>query len=516
MLFNSNIFIFLYLPVVFIGFYWIAKYSHHRAIQYLTAASIFFYGWWDVRFVGLLLGSVIFNYAASYLISKQPQSSRNAKTILIGAIAINLCLLGYFKYSDFFVQNLNQLLGTSYFVGQVLLPLGISFFTFTQLAFLVDTWQGKVKDYDFIHYTLFVTYFPHLIAGPVLHHTEMMPQFDRRDVSVLNWDNLSLGFTVFVFGLAKKVLIADQLAPYANTIFDAVHTGAQPMFFDAWIGALTFTFQLYFDFSGYCDMAVGLSLLFNVRLPLNFNSPYKATSIIDFWRRWHMSLSRFLRDYLYIPLGGNRKGNVHRYLNLMITMVLGGFWHGAGWTFIVWGGLHGIYLMINHAWHSYKKKMHWQDGGRFSRFGAGLLTFVAVVIGWVFFRADSFASASIMLQGMSGLNGVSLPGSMQGTGLGNYLHQHFSSIVFNKIHPMSKGIRVIEVVILVIIVWFLPNTAQFTAQYKPVIDSDKLFADNLPRFNWQPAVLYLLLVMILFYYSLGSIDKPSTFLYFQF
>jgi D-alanyl-lipoteichoic acid acyltransferase DltB (MBOAT superfamily) len=265
--------------------------------------------------------------------------------LLASAIAVNLILLGYFKYANFFADNLNHFAGTALPIGQVILPLGISFFTFTQIAFLVDTYQGKVKEFNFVHYTLFVTYFPHLIAGPVLHHKEMMPQFAKRNVCHLNWDNVAVGLSIFVLGLAKKVLIADSLAEFATPIFSAVAAGGQPMLFEAWIGALAYTLQLYFDFSAYSDMAIGISLMFNVRLPMNFNSPYKATSIIDFWRRWHMTLSRFLRDYLYIPLGGSRNGKAQRYLNLMITMLLGGLWHGAGWTFVIWGGLHGFYWL---------------------------------------------------------------------------------------------------------------------------------------------------------------------------
>ncbi|MDP3840780.1 MAG: MBOAT family O-acyltransferase, partial [Methylococcales bacterium] len=350
MIFNSYVFIFAFLPVVILGFYGLGRFSHHLASLWLAAASLFFYGWWDARFVGLLLASIAFNYGAGYMIGHSlADKARRAKLLLICAIVINLILLGYFKYANFFVENLNALTGSAITMAKVFLPLGISFFTFTQIAFLVDTYQGKVREYNFVHYTLFVTYFPHLIAGPVLHHKEMMPQFGKRETCRVNWDNIAIGLTIFILGLAKKVLLADSFGNYATPIFNAVSAGGHPMLFEAWFGALAYSLQLYFDFSGYSDMAIGLSLMFNVRLPINFNSPYKSLSIIEFWRCWHMTLSRFLRDYLYIPMGGSRDGKIKRYVNLLITMLLGCLWHGAGWTYVIWGGLHGVYLVINHG-----------------------------------------------------------------------------------------------------------------------------------------------------------------------
>lgn len=436
MLFNSYVFIFAFLPVVFFVFFRIGKHSHALASLWLSAASLFFYGWWDVRFLGLLLGSIVFNYGAGYLIGHRVArpSLLQPKILLIWAIAVNLALLGYFKYANFFADNINHLVGTSLSIGEVFLPLGISFFTFTQIAFLVDTYQGRVKEFNFIHYTLFVTYFPHLIAGPVLHHKEMMPQFAKRNVCHLNWDNIAVGLTIFVLGLAKKVLIADSLADFSSPIFNAVAVGGQPMLFEAWIGALGYTLQLYFDFSAYSDMAIGLSLMFNVRLPMNFNSPYKASSIIEFWQCWHMTLSRFLRDYLYIPMGGNRNGQAQRYFNLMVTMLLGGLWHGASWTFVIWGGLHGFFLVMNHAWREFKSFLGWGDGGRLIKIGSAALTFVVVVVGWVFFRADCFSSAITMLYGMVGMNGVSLPISLKDK-FGQYVVSH-DWLVFLEWHPI--------------------------------------------------------------------------------
>lgn len=526
MLFNSYVFIFAYLPVVLFGFYWVGKFSHHFASLWLVSASLFFYGWWNAHFVGLLLASTLFNYCAAYLISHRisQQSVKQAKLFLICTITANLLLLGYYKYANFFIDNLNHLAGTSLFIGEILLPLGISFFTFTQIAFLVDTYQGKVKEFNFIHYTLFVTYFPHLIAGPVLHHNEMMPQFAKRNSCHLNWNNLAVGYTIFVLGLAKKVLIADSLAEFSSPIFNAIKAGGQPMFFESWVGALAYTLQLYFDFSAYSDMAIGLSLMFNVRLPMNFNSPYKASSIIEFWRRWHMTLSRFLRDYLYIPMGGSRHGKTRRYLNLMTTMLLGGLWHGAGWTFVIWGGLHGFYLIVNHAWRGLKNNFGWKNGGVMATFAASMLTFLAVVTGWVFFRADSFASATTMLYGMAGMNGVSLPISLSGQ-LGKYFPPN--SVVYFGILPLTKlSITKASATLIVglAIVWGLPNVQEMHRRYHSVYED--LQSENKPYyvdhrwinhlFEWKPTKAYALITGILFTLAIFNLTRVREFLYFQF
>jgi alginate O-acetyltransferase complex protein AlgI len=338
MLFTSYEFVLLYLPVVFFIFFFVARRSARAAATWLVVASVFFYGWWNPKFVLLLLASVCFNYSAGYLIGHD--RSRRNKILLVTAIVANLGLLGVFKYANFFITTLNGT-GTHLALLDIVLPAGISFFTFTQIAFLVDAYRGLAKEYDFVHYLLFVTWFPHLIAGPVLHHKQMMPQFADADTYRPHSESISVGLTLFSFGLCKKVLLADQFGLFANPVFDAAAQGVQPHLIAAWVGALAYTLQLYFDFSGYSDMAIGLSRMFNVKLPLNFDSPYKATNIIDFWRRWHMTLSAFLRDYLYFSLGGNRKGRMRRHLNLIATMLLGGLWHGAGWNFVVWGGLHG-------------------------------------------------------------------------------------------------------------------------------------------------------------------------------
>ena len=421
MLFNSYGFLFLYLPVALLGFFWLARLGTVYAAGWLALASLFFYGYWNPAYIGLLLCSIIGNYAFGVWMlksrlretgSKRLYKGASSKQLLIAALASNLALLAYYKYAHFFAGSVNSLAGTQWQFGEILLPLGISFFTFTQIAFLVDTYQGKVKEHNFIHYLLFVTYFPHLIAGPVLHHKEMMPQFALASTYRFNYQNLSVGLSLFFIGLFKKVILADGLAVYVGPVFAAHDAGVQLTFIDAWGGALCYTLQLYFDFSGYSDMAIGLSRMFGVTLPLNFHSPYKSANIIEFWRRWHMTLSRFLRDYLYVPLGGNRKGTARRYLNLMITMLLGGLWHGAGWTFVLWGGLHGCYLAMNHGWHALRRLLGQNPQQPLSRplhAVSVLLTFLAVVAAWVVFRADNLGTAAAMLEAMAGMNGFVLP-----------------------------------------------------------------------------------------------------------
>jgi D-alanyl-lipoteichoic acid acyltransferase DltB (MBOAT superfamily) len=320
------------------------------------------------------------------------------KTILTIGIISNLVLLGYFKYSDFMIDNLNYWLFTEDIPNlNLVLPLAISFFTFQQISYLVDSYRQETKEYNFLNYALFVTFFPQLIAGPIVHHKEMMPQFSKARNKVKNYKNIAMGLFIFSIGLFKKVVIADTFAVWATAGFD---TTIILNFFEAWATSLSYTFQLYFDFSGYTDMAIGLALLFNIKLPINFNSPYKATDIQDFWRRWHMTLSRFLKDYVYIPLGGNKCGEFKTYTNLMATFIIGGVWHGAGWTFIFWGGLHGIALVINRAWSKF--------GFKIWTWLAWLITFNFVNIAWIFFRAKEWNDAVKVLSGMFDYNTLSL------------------------------------------------------------------------------------------------------------
>ncbi len=411
MLFNSYEFLFVFFPIVALVFFALGRRHPGAAAAWLALASVFFYGWWSAKALPVLLGSIVGNYLFSQQVIPQSGRSERARLWwLRAALAANLGLLGFFKYVNFFIANANSVLAgmgaTPVGVIDVMLPIGISFFTFTQIAFVVDCWSGKVVERNFVHYLLFVTYFPHLIAGPVLHHAQMMPQFARPSTYRIDADKLVLGIATFVVGLSKKLLLADPIGQYADLIFGAVDEGVAPGFWMAWLGALAYTFQIYFDFSGYSDMAVGLAFILGVRLPVNFASPYRATSIIDFWRRWHITLSTFLRDYLYIPLGGSRKGRARRYVNLMVTMLLGGLWHGANWTFVLWGAAHGAFLVVNHGWRRLRGDAR---SGRAARVAGWLMTFTAVCLAWVLFRASSLDAALAVYRGMAGLNGAPWP-----------------------------------------------------------------------------------------------------------
>ncbi|MDD5180605.1 MAG: MBOAT family protein [Gallionellaceae bacterium] len=518
MLFNSYGFLFLYLPAVLLGFFWLARVSHAFAAAWLALASLFFYGYWNPAYVGLLLGSVVCNYAFGMWIAKAGVRKEpvRQKRLLVLALAANLLLLGYYKYANFFLGSINSAADTHLSLGEIILPLGISFFTFTQIAFLVDTYQGKVKEYNFIHYTLFVTYFPHLIAGPVLHHKEMMPQFAHASTYRFNYENMAVGSTIFFIGLFKKVVLADGIAEYVGPVFAAPAAGIHLTFIEAWGGALCYTLQLYFDFSGYSDMAIGLSRMFGVILPLNFHSPYKSVNIIEFWRRWHMTLSRFLRDYLYIPLGGNRKGKARRYLNLLATMLLGGLWHGAGWTFVIWGGLHGLYLVINHAWHGLRRACGQDPDRPLSRpahMASALLTFLAVTMAWVFFRADSSGHALAIVHAMLGGNGLAIPDAWlpKWGAPGQWLAAH--GVAFGASNGLIGGGAVNWIWILLLIVWISPNTQQIMQHFKPALGTPALSAT---RLAWQPTVKAAALVWLLGFIAVINLNRQSAFLYFQF
>jgi len=342
---------------------------------------------------------MVFNYVIGISLSKNEQHKKiSKKQLLTVGVIINIGLLGYFKYADFFISNVNFVLGSDVPLLHLALPLAISFFTFQQIAYLVDSYRGETKEYDFLNYGLFVTFFPQLIAGPIVHHKEMMPQFANVRNKIKNYRNIALGLFIFSIGLFKKVVIADTFAIWATNGFDKAEVLT---LFEAWATSLSYTFQLYFDFSGYTDMAIGAALLFNIKLPINFNSPYKATNIQDFWRRWHITLSRFLKDYIYIPLGGNRKGNFRTYNNLMATFIIGGIWHGAGWTFVFWGFLHGLALVIHKIWNSL--------GFKLSPIVGWFITFNFVNIAWIFFRAKEWNDAIKVLQGMFGFSGIVFP-----------------------------------------------------------------------------------------------------------
>jgi D-alanyl-lipoteichoic acid acyltransferase DltB (MBOAT superfamily) len=478
MLFNSYPFIFGFLPIALAGYFWLGRSSNLAPVWWLALASLVFYSVSNWQFVGLLLASVAFNYFIGWLLITRQLGSTTRFAVLTAGVAGDLLVLGTFKYAGFFAANFNAMFSTGFIVN-ILLPVGISFYTFTQIAFLVDAWLGNVARYALPHYALFVTYFPHLIAGPILHHRDMIPQFESERSKRSDPHLILCGLIIFAIGLFKKTCLADGIQPLVAPAFGA----NTPSFDQAWIGALAYTFQLYFDFSGYSDMAIGISLMFGIFLPLNFNSPYKATSIVEFWRRWHMTLSQFLRDYLYIPLGGNRHGRVLRYVNLMITMLLGGFWHGAAWTFVAWGALHGAYLCINHAWSNYGLAV----APRFARVAnaaAFVLTFVSVVVAWVFFRADSISSATFVLSRMADP----------------------TNIVFGR----GEMANAMLIAVYAAIAWFAPNTQEIMGYDH----KNRVVGENLGTWLRRPGFLYAAAATLAF--GVLGISQHSEFIYFRF
>jgi len=400
MLFFSFEFLYLFLPVVCAIYYVLGRLPvayQKLNLLWLIACSLFFYGWWDESYVVLIVGSTVFNYLAGRYLCIVKQ-----RWIFVAAVMANLLLISYFKYLGFFTDVANMLLGHDIQISAVVLPLAISFFTFQQIAWLVDSYSGVVKEQpDFFEYALFVMFFPQLIAGPIVHYGEIIPQFRAANAGRFQIENFTAGLSIFIIGLFKKVVVADNIAPVANLIFDGAAWGQSYNLLDAWIGSLAYTLQLYFDFSGYADMAIGLGLLLNIRLPVNFESPHKSCSIAEFWRRWHMTLSRFLRSYVYIPLGGNRRGQIPTYCFLFITMLLGGLWHGAGYTYVIWGAMHGAFLVVNNLWEKFSP---WTLPKPFS----WLITFLLVLLALVVFRSHNLDTALRILAMMFPMGGLSL------------------------------------------------------------------------------------------------------------
>ncbi|HUY20553.1 MAG TPA: MBOAT family O-acyltransferase [Candidatus Binataceae bacterium] len=473
-LFNSYAFTFGFMPIALIVFGLLARSGHLRATAAFTiVASLFFYGWWNWHYLFLFGFSVGFNYLWSLLLRPATAAEAAAgarspriRRVLFGiGVAVNLALLGYFKYRNFLVSSAGVILGTHWILPPLVLPLAVSFFTFEQITYLSAALGGEPGTGDFISYGMFIAFFPHLIAGPIVRYNQIYPQFNRDTRFALTAANLSDGLMIFAIGLFKKVIIADTFRNIVDPLF--AHPG--PIAFgDAWGAALGFALQIYFDFSGYTDMAIGLARMFGVVFPENFDSPYKARDLVHFWRTWHMTLSFFLRDYLYIPLGGNRRGVLRHYINLMITMVLGGLWHGANWTFVMWGTLHGLGLALNHA----RRKAAW----KLPDAAAWALTFVFVTIAWVFFRAESFREAAFFLRGMAGLAGSA--------GL---------------VHRYSIGFHEFERIAIALgIVLFCPNR------------------QAIMNFNWRNDYLYAGAFAILMAAATMTMANPPPFIYFQF
>lgn len=517
MLFNSYVFLFAFLPITFALFYVLGgKGKTQLAMAWLTLASLYFYAWNNPIYLFLLIPSMLVNYGVGEWLSQANWAQGTRKSLCVATVAGNLLLLGFYKYAGFCAENINSLLHTALPVTKRELPLAISFFTFLQIAYVVDMYKGTKVERGFVPYLLFVTFFPHLIAGPLVHHGEMMPQFTKRSSFRINYADIAIGLTIFFIGLFKKVIIADQVAIYASSAFAGAAKGYTFTFFEGWTAALSYTMQLYFDFSGYSDMAIGLARLFGILLPLNFNSPYRAFNIIDFWRRWHMTLSRFLRDYLYIPLGGGRKGPFRRHANLLITMLLGGLWHGAGWTFIIWGFLHGCFLIINHVWRGWRKS----PASLLEKGGGWALTFLAVVVGWVFFRAASFDAAMQILRGMFGFNGISLPEALSAK-----LHSLSSftkgwiSFEGIQVNAFPQGVSAAAwALAAMLIALLLPNVYQIMNRFQPAFETYPGELRNLTSswLLWRPRAAWAVLTALLGIWSILNLSRVSEFLYFQF
>lgn len=464
----------------------VSRFAPRHCKALLVVASLVFYGFWIPKYLILLGLSLAFNYAVSMGLSA-PGDHWQKRWLLRLGVATNLGLIGYYKYLDLMLSGVNGLFELSLPLQQIVLPIGISFFTFQQIGYLIDTAEGKTERPPLLDYVLFIVFFPQLIAGPIVHQAEFLPQVRAKLDWRLRADHVGLGLALFSFGLFKKTVLADNIGRYADAIFITAQTTPVGTL-DAWMGAIAYSFQIYFDFSGYSDMAVGLAFLWGFRLPMNFYSPYKADSIIEFWRRWHISLSSFLRDYLYIRLGGNRHGFPRTMMALMVTMLLGGLWHGAGLQFIVWGGLHGAYLVVNHCWRRW-------GGPALPKFVGVLLTFVAVCVAWVYFRAGSIAEANTFVAAMAGFGA----------------DESFT--------PTSRGV-VTFVWLYFVIAWALPNTVQIFAAHQMVVPS-KAFENRLDsapdsRLRYRFTRGWAAITAITFTIGWFAISNLSPFLYFQF
>ncbi len=453
MLFNSYSFIVVFLPVTVIIFFILSRAKLTTGSKiWLIATSLFFYGWWNIVDLRVIAASILVNFASGVMLGRIRRDITRRLILAVG-IGVNLSALAYYKYFNFFLSNINAFAGLHLKLAAISLPLGISFFTFTQIAYLVDTYRNEVKEVDFLNYALFVTFFPHLLAGPIIHHREMMPQFDRLKNKLADYDHLSRGLFLFAIGLFKKVMVADTFAVWANAGFS---NPSSLNFFESWGTSLSYTLQLYYDFSGYTDMAIGSALLFNIRLPENFNSPYRARDIQDFWKRWHITLSRFLREYVYIPLGGNRISQSRTLANLLLTFLIGGIWHGAGWTFVAWGALHGLAIITHRLWTrsgiSLHKTVSW------------FITFNFINVAWIFFRAASFTDAFSILKGMLGMKGV----HFELIKAEHRFFRHYAALPLSWLqHINGNAIMIIMIITYLLIACLGKNSGEWEYRFRP-------------------------------------------------
>lgn len=516
MLFNSHQFIFIFLPSLIFSVWIARKLGKAAATLVLVVASLFFYAQWEPVFIVLLCASIVVNY----MIGTRLYDSQSLFHLWIG-VTLNLIAIAYFKYRYFLAAMVVPGFDAASHGAMIAIPLGISFFTFQQISFLVDCRRNAVKPGGLLEYAFYVSFFPQLVAGPIVRFSEVVNQFTRSSAFQVKFDNASIGLTMFVIGLFKKAVIADQMALIANPVFEIAETNASVSFAEAWVGVLAYTLQIYFDFSGYSDMALGLGRIFGIRLPLNFNSPYKAASIIDFWRQWHITLSRFLRDYLYFPLGGNRHGKMRRYGNLMVVMLLGGLWHGAGWNFVLWGGLHGLALTVNHLYQAVRG-----EPGRSRRTASGfvcgwLATFLVVVVGWVLFRSQTLGGAANIYQGMMGLDDrLVLPDAALGPlgAMGLWLQSIGVAFeAWGADRAAVNGKHVLWIVGGFVICLLFPNTQTWMNRYQPAIEPNRHGLARIPRIlAWRPTIAWSAVTVAIFLYATFSAGDTSEFIYWQF
>lgn len=551
MLFNSYLFILAFLPVTVAGYLAVNLLSSRRlSLMWLVLVSIVFYGIWNPVNLLIIAPSIALNYLAARWIQQAMQRDDQAGDNLADALVVvglvfNLCFLGYFKYKNFFLDSVNELAGTHFALAAVILPLGISFITFQKIAFLVDTRAGVIEKFELFDFLVFVFFFPQLIAGPIVHYREMMPQFAQIK-SRIDPHDLAVGAGLFAMGLFKKVVLADGVAAYAMPAFEAAARGDHVSFFAAWMGVTAYTFQIYFDFSGYSDMAIGLARLFGIRLPFNFNSPLKSSSIIEFWGRWHVTLTRFLTAYVYTPIVmqltrrrmragrpvlGRKKPTVAAFLALIagptvLTMFLSGFWHGAGATFLIWGLLHGAYLVVNHGWRQWRPQWNTAAYERVMKPLGWMITFGAVVVAMAFFRAKTVAAATTLIAGMAGLHGISVPQSVlnRAGAAGRWLSA--AGVAGDPSSGTTFMYACLWLGVLFAIVMLLPNSLEMWRQHAPALYFDALppntvsppagpmarATDLKVRWNkrWALASAMLLVFGIL------GLNRVSEFLYWQF
>ena len=526
MLFNSFEFLFGFLPVTLWVFWRLNAVDRGRTLGWLTIASLGFYGWWEPRSLLFLGGSLLLNHRLSLWLERW-EAEADRKWLTIVGVGANLGFLGYFKYIAFVSENLNAIFGTDWPVPKSWLPIGISFFTFHQIAYLLSRYRRVTGHCGLREYSLYVTFFPQLIAGPIVRPEEMLPQLETDSESPVGnsrcSEHLVVGLTLFAFGLFKKTVLADGLIQFSAPVFKGAEVGLNVGFFEAWCAAIAYSLQLYFDFSGYSDMAIGLGRMCGIRLPANFESPYQATDISDFWRRWHQTLSRFIRDYLYIPLGGSRVGPVRQAVNLMITMLVAGLWHGAGWTFVLWGGLHGMYLVIFQIWRATTRRWGWEPRS-LSLWRTGLargITLMAVVCAWVLFKAETLHGAWFLLRSMVGLDGLVLPKAwLEGVenSWGWMTQLQTWGVEFASQRSFRGWSELRHLAALSIIALFAPNTRQLLESWEPVLESRRSEQSTSwwNRFVWQPTPLWAGLMAAATLFAILQFNRTSEFLYFQF